>query len=237
MTKTHFRMTLARWLVMVLGCMPMLAPAQEATITPRPAFAKDIAEVMEPLPAEFVERCGMTLFYPALETFRDQKIGPGCAGSYKKGLTVMNLSYEYGEDPEERTKSIDIVIKPSGLERRLEQRSSAFAPTVDGVRMRPNAGFGNVCDNLVSTEITPISGVNWHGWMAEEVYSKSRSKEFQCTIYSPTYRCISMLIGNTKMSAHLAGACLLRERTTNLEEGLSYDLFMEMIKSIRFNEE
>ncbi|MFL9920615.1 hypothetical protein PQR75_35660 [Paraburkholderia fungorum] len=196
---------------------------------------------MKPMQGGYVSRCGLTLLYPALKNFFGQEIGPGCAGFYKVKGTTLSMGYEYGAYPGEAAKSIDINIFPVGLDRFLDQtthpHSSTLAPTENGLRLRPDAGLGNACRNLVRTEVTPISGSNWHGWIAEEIYSRSRSRQGRCKFFSPTYRCVSLVIGNAKMSAEFGGACLLKKSTTNLEEGLSYSLFLQMINSIHFNEE
>lgn len=153
------------------------------------------------------------------------------------------MQYKYGAYPQEMSKTIDINVISIGFEKWLSQEnqnqsySSTFAMGVDGIRLKPDASFGNACHNPIDTKITPISGSNWAGWMAEDTYAKSQSKEGYCKIYSPEYCCIHLVIGNKKMSAELGGACLLRKRTTSLEQGLSYEIFKEMIKTINFNEE
>jgi hypothetical protein len=215
-------------------------PRESSPVSPTPV-AKDFSGLMKPLQDDDVKRCGLTLRYPALKNFFNQEIRPGCPAPREKNRTTLGMSYEYGAYPNERMKSIDISIYPVGLDTFLDQtsryHSSVLAPTENGWRLWQDAGFGNVCNNLLRTEITPISGANWHGWLAEEVYGKTRSRKRECNIYSPQYRCIALVIGNAKMSAESAGTCLLKKSTTNLEEGLSYDLFMQMIESIRFNEE
>jgi hypothetical protein len=55
--------------------------------------------------------------------------------------------------------------------------------------------------------------------------------------YSSRYRCVHLMIGNKKMTAQLDGVCLLRKREFSLENGFSYDLFMDMLKTLSFNEE
>jgi hypothetical protein len=214
--------------------------SQEAS---RLEFLEDTATVIKPLKKKHVDRCGLTLRYPALVNFFDQEIGPGCAGSYKEGSTTLSMGYQYGAFPNERSKAIDINIAPVRLEEWLsaarvaQPRSSTFNKTDTAVELKADAGFGNICSNLINIKITPIQGSNWHGWMAEQIYGPTRNRKSYCQVYSPKYRCIELVIGNKKMSAELGGACLLRKRTTSLEEGLNYDLFMEMIKSINFNEE
>jgi hypothetical protein len=217
--------------------------AQGAPSVPSPIFPKDVAAIMKPLRAEYAHQCGLTLFYPALKNFFDQEIGPGCTGSYKDNGTVLKMRYWfYPNDPADASKRISMAVNPMGIDDWLTEgkgHDTTFARSGDGVRLLPKYSFGDECHNLVRTEITPISGANWHGWLAEEVYRKARgrSKNEYCKIYAPKNRCIHLVIGNEKMSAELWGKCLMRKRTTKLEEGFSYDLFMEMIRSVRFNEE
>jgi hypothetical protein len=44
------------------------------------------------------------------------------------------------------------------------------------------------------------------------------------------------MVGNEKMTAQLDAVCLLRTRELSLENGFSYDLFMEMLGTLRFME-
>ncbi|MGQ7933119.1 hypothetical protein [Paraburkholderia sp. D1E] len=221
----------------------LIRPALPRDVPPasQTPISMDVSGVMKPLQEDDIQRCGLHLRYPALKNFFDQEIRPGCPASYKANSTTLGMSYEYGAYPDEPMKSIDISIYPIGLDTFLDQtsphHSSTLAPTENGWRLQQNAGFGNKCNNLLRTEITPISGANWHGWLAEEVYGKSRSVKAQCKFLSPEYRCVSLVIGNRKMSAESGSRCLLKKITTNLEEGLSFDFFMQMIRSIRFNEE
>jgi len=45
------------------------------------------------------------------------------------------------------------------------------------------------------------------------------------------------MLGNDKMTAQIDGVCLLRKREVNLENGFSYDLSMDMLKTVRFRDE
>jgi hypothetical protein len=44
------------------------------------------------------------------------------------------------------------------------------------------------------------------------------------------------MVGNATMTATEDGVCLLRKRENSLENGFSYDLFMDMLKTLRFKE-
>jgi hypothetical protein len=85
--------------------------------------------------------------------------------------------------------------------------------------------------------ITPIKGSNWHGWIAEETFQKARGRCKPAKEYTSRYRCIHVMIGNEKMTAQIAGVCLLRKREYSLENGFSYDIFMDMLKTLHFTEQ
>jgi hypothetical protein len=194
------------------------------------------------LPAADAQRCGISLLYPALKNFFDQEIRPECVGSYRRiNGAVMVLNYRYGAYPQEPQKMIDVNIFSVPIDIYVDPGSHHHSTSLlmeDGeMRLQPNAGFGDACHNLVRIEITPIASSNWHGWIAESKYKESKIKKDDCKILSPKYRCVSFLIGYKKMSAEFAGACFPRKRTASLEHGFSYDLFMEMIRSIHFDEE
>ncbi len=52
--------------------------------------------------------------------------------------------------------------------------------------------------------------------------------------FTKAYRCVHVMVGNDAVTAQLTGVCLLRKREFSLENGLSYDLFMDMMHSLRF---
>jgi hypothetical protein len=86
------------------------------------------------------------------------------------------------------------------------------------------------------TIVTPLSGSNWHGWVVEEAFDQPNHKitNEDCLKFTPDYRCVSLLIGNDQMSLTLSGYCFLRKHEDSLQTELSYDIFMDMIKTIRF---
>ncbi|MGQ7933538.1 hypothetical protein [Paraburkholderia sp. D1E] len=204
----------------------------------------DLVAPMKPLQVDDVKRCGLSLLYPSQKNWYDEEIKLGCTGSYKEDRgTSLGIDYSrYPNDPERTSRYISMGIHPTGIDDWLATGSghdTAFEQTGSDVRLLPQYSFGNGCHNLLRTVITPISGANWHGWIAEEVYGKasSRRNNDYCKTYAPKNRCVHLLIGNEKMSGELTSTCLLRRRTANLAEGFSYDIFMQMIKSIHFNEE
>lgn len=206
-----------------------------------PSRPPQLASVMKPWRSRYAARCGVDLFYPALKNSFDQEIEPECVGSYRSnnGAGIV-FDYTFGSDPQETQKTIDISIVPIGIDKfvsKSNHQKSGVLEIVDGQsRVMHWAGFGNECHNLLRTSITPISTTSWRGWTVEDVYGRSRIKTGDCRIFSPEYRCISFVVGNSEMSAEFGGACFPRKRTQSLKNGISYDLFMEMVKSIHFRE-
>jgi hypothetical protein len=86
-------------------------------------------------------------------------------------------------------------------------------------------------------EVTPIQGPNWSGWMYEQVFAAPKKQlPAQCQKFTPQYRCVTLLFGNDKVAASLPNYCFLRKKVNNLRTELSFDVFMDMIKTIRFDE-
>ncbi|MFM0047085.1 hypothetical protein [Paraburkholderia sediminicola] len=238
MIAMRFHPTLRHWALAALLAIPTGASSMPS------AFPDGATPPMKPLASSNVKNCGLTLSYPALKNSYDEDIALNCIGSYKEAHgTSLGIDYSrYPNDPERTSRFISMEINPVGIDDWLaadKEHDAAFEQTSNGVRLLPKYSFGNECHNLLRTLIKPISGSNWHGWIAEEVYGKAsnRGNNDYCRIYAPKNRCVHLLVGNKKMSVELTGACLLRKKTTNLDEGFSYDFFMQMIKSIRFNEE
>ena len=191
-----------------------------------------------------MERCGLSLRVPVLIDFFDRAIWPGCVGDAKTEGATLSMGYAfYPDDPAWASKYISMEIQPIGIDEWVTPdhgHHTTFAKSGDSVELLPRYSFGNECQNLRKTEITPIYGINWHGWVAEEIYGKSKmqaKEKKRCANYTVKNRCVHLVLGNDKMSAEMPWACLLRKKTTNLKEGLSYDLFMEMIRSIQFSEQ
>ena len=209
-------------------------------------FFKDVSKLMKPLNANDAKKCGLTLNFPALRTYFDQEIGPGCTGKYKsESGAFLSIVYSYGENPNEGSKPITLHVVPVGLDRWIKDngqnsgvRSEVLTRNIDGVRLREGIEFGDACKNLLRTEARKIKGINWSGWIVEEVYGRSKVRLGACReVYSPASRCIHMVIGNERMSADMGGICLSATDSTSLKAGFSYSAFMEMVKTIRFNEE
>ncbi|MFM0267801.1 hypothetical protein [Paraburkholderia sediminicola] len=228
--------------VFIFASITMNARALDYSKAPSSRLPKDTASVMKPWRTKDSARCGVNLLYPALKNFFAQEIKPECVGSYlsNNGAGII-FDYTFGFDPQETQKTIDISVVPIGIDKFVgisnQKKSGVLEIVDDQPRVMHGAGFGNECHNLLRTSITPISTTNWHGWIVENVYGRSQIKAGDCRIFTPEHRCISFVVGNSEMSAEFGGACFLRRPTLSLENGISYNLFMEMVRSIRFIEQ
>ncbi|MBC8726651.1 hypothetical protein F6X37_35720 [Paraburkholderia sp. 31.1] len=196
-----------------------------------------------PTRQKVVEQCGMSLDTPDLKSVSDQVIGFGCTGSYKNGeKAVMDMDFQY--DPNFNPRggdNVSFVVEEVGIDKKIsDAKDSIFRlPPGEG---HPILALGvaykesDCGDPVIKTTISPIEGGNWHGWIAEETFAKAHGRCTPSKEYTERYRCIHMMIGNEKITAQLNGVCLLRKRQYSLENGLSYDLFMNMIKTLRFKD-
>jgi hypothetical protein len=196
-----------------------------------------------PTNPKVAEQCGMSLDTPNLKSVSDQTIGFGCTGSYKNGeKAVMDMGFQY--DPNFNPRggdSISFVVEGVSVDKKISDgRGSIFQLNLEGgyPNLSPEVAYkeSNCGDPVVKTTISPIMGENWHGWIAEESFSKARGRCAPAKEYTSRYRCIHVIVGNDKMSAQLDGVCLLRKRQYSLENGFSYDLFFNMLKTLRFSE-
>jgi hypothetical protein len=189
------------------------------------------------------EQCGMAMRVPSLKNVYDQPIEFGCAGSYKDGkFASLDMDFQY--DPNERKGGyrVAFLVYGTGLDRKLASGGDSTFRLVPGDKLptlaRDSAYKESNCgDPVTRTKITPIQGSNWHGWIAEETFTKARGRCKPAKEYTSRYRCVHVMVGNDKMTALLDGVCLLRKREFSLENGFSYDLFMNMLQTLRFNED
>lgn len=190
-----------------------------------------------PIDPKTAEQCGMSMNVPNLKSPYDETFSFGCSGTYKNG-GIGSLGVVYNTRPGD-TVSFD--IRGIGIDQRIASgKSSLFRlghgdsqPTLADGFSYPWSG----CGPVVKTTITPLHGVNWHGWIAEDTFQTPRrgcipgDRDF-----TSDYRCIHVMVGNDKMTAELDNVCLLRKREYDLYNGFSYDLFMDMLKTLRFKE-
>lgn len=186
----------------------------------------------------------MSLNTPALKSVSDQTIGFGCTSSYKdSGHAVMEMDFQYDPNFNPRgSDNISFVVEDIGIDRKLAAGGDSVFRLNPGESL-PTLATGsayeesNCNDPVTKTEVTPIRGSNWHGWIAEDTFAKAHGRCKPAKEYTSRYRCVHVMVGNDKMTAQLGGVCLLRKHELSLEHGFSYDLFMAMLRTLRFKEE
>jgi hypothetical protein len=189
-------------------------------------------------------QCGMSMRTPNLQHVSDQAITFGCTGSYINGNTaVMEMDFQYDQNFDNRGgDNIGFMIEGIGISQKMAAGGDSIFRMED-TKLLPTltksaANSGSNCGPIVNTKVTRIKGSNWHGWIAEQTFGKDnpRCRENDKE-YTSNYRCVQAMIGNNKMTAQLSRVCLLRKRQLSLENGFSYDLFIDMLKTLRFKEE
>jgi len=196
-----------------------------------------------PTDSNVIERCGMSFVTPNLKNVSDQTIGFGCTGSYKNGgQAVMDMDFQYDPNFDPRGgDNVNFVVEGVGIDKKISSGRDSIFKLTPGRKdpiLASEATYkeSNCGAPVVKTVISPIQGNNWHGWIAEESFGKGRGRCVPDKEYTNRYRCIHVMVGNDKMSAQLAGVCLLRNLEYSLENGFSYDLFLKMMKSLRFSD-
>ncbi|ANB77075.1 hypothetical protein AYM40_33725 [Paraburkholderia phytofirmans OLGA172] len=190
------------------------------------------------------DQCGMSMNTPDLKSVSDQTIGFGCTGSYKYGeQAVMEMDFQYDPNFDPRGgDNISFVVENTGIDKKIAARAGSVFRLKSGDNMptlTPGSAYkeSNCGDPVTKTDVAPIQGSNWHGWIAEETFAKAHGSCRPAKEYTSRYRCVHVMVGNDKMTAQLDGVCLLRRRELSLENGFSYDLFMDMLKTLRFKEQ
>lgn len=190
------------------------------------------------------EQCGLSISTPVLESISGQTIGFGCTGSFENGeRAVMEMDFQY--DPNFDTRggdNISFVVEKIGLNKKIAAGGDSVfqlkpddkVPTLASDSAYKKSNCGNPA---TKTHVMPIQGANWRGWIAEETFAKARGSCKSAKEYTSSYRCIHVMVGNTSMNAQLDGVCLLRRRELTLKHGFSYDLFMDMLRTLRFTDE
>jgi len=189
--------------------------------------------------AEIEDQCGMAMHVPDLKDVYDTPLAFGCIGTYKSGdRAILSMDFEYDPNEHRGGSRLTFVVENVGIFEKMRRgKDSTFV--FDGVEKRPRlsagAAFGESnCGAATNVTVSPIQGSNWQGWIAEEKFARVRTRCRPFKEFTSNYRCIHVMIGNRTMTAQLTGVCLLRRRESDLENGLSYDIFYEMLKSLKF---
>jgi len=189
------------------------------------------------------EQCGMYFDTPDLKNVSDRVVGFGCTGSYKNGgKAIMEMGFEYDPNFDPRGgDSIVFVVEKVGVWEKLSEGSGVLrlSPNGEVLVLNPAATYkeSNCGDPVIETIFSPIEGGNWTGWISEETFASSNEGCEPAREYTERYRCIHAMVGNKVMSAQLNGVCLLRKTEYSLENGFSYDLFLDMLGTLRFGED
>lgn len=195
---------------------------------------------------EDAKRCGMNISTPDMTDIYGKPLHFDCtANGQIKGNDFRIATMDFQYDPNSRRVSNNITFYVGGvkLSKAKKLLSSDFFALNDGETIDQFSGKAihrrdkTYCGLVVTTKVKPIRGSNWTGWIAEDSYNglphpSCASPEE----YTSRYRCVSLIVGNENMSAAMSQACLLRKSEDNIQVGLSYDVFIEMAKTIRFNE-
>ena len=197
-----------------------------------------------PMDPNAEERCGISMRTPNLKRVDEQAISFACAGAYRSGAyTLLNMDFQYDPNLELSGGShISFVVDDISIEKKIAAGGNSIFRVSPGDKLPslvPDAEYkeSNCGDPVTKTDITAIQGSNWHGWIAEETFAKACGRCKPAKEYTSRYRCVHVMVGNDRMTALLDGVCLLRKREFSLENGFSYDLFMDMLKTLRFKEE
>ena len=186
-------------------------------------------------------QCGMSIRTPRLRNVYGQLLGFGCTGSYKDGNHAgMDMDFQYDPNQNAGGEHVEFDIQGVGIENKIREGGDSLFERVskeETPTLSPGANFGGSnCGPVRKVMVNSVRGDNWHGWVAEAYFGAASQGCRLEKEYTTDYRCVSLMIGNEKMLAQLGGVCLLRKKEYSLERGFSYDIFMDMIKSIRFVE-
>ncbi|WP_199030607.1 hypothetical protein [Ralstonia sp. ASV6] len=223
-----------RWIAFV--CAFLICVGANAQSAADAVKIKSVAtNVMDP---DVERQCGMSMRVPDLRYVYDQPMGFGCTGSYENGgQAVLDMDIQYDPNQNSGGARISFVIENVGIDKKISDDGDGifFANGSGALALRRAAAYGESnCGPVTDTKITPIHGANWHGWVAEETFGKVRPGCKPLREFTKAYRCVHVMVGNDAMTAQLTGVCLLRKREFSLENGLSYDLFLNMMNSLRF---
>ena len=196
---------------------------------------------LAPMNPKVEQQCGLSMQVPQLVNMFDQPLGFGCTGSYKNSDGAgLSMIFEYDPNQGSGGSSLNFEIENIGISEKIAKGDNSVLKIDEGnSEPRPGPGAGHPrspCGVLSTVTVTPLAGENWHGWIIEESYGKPQKNCNLRKEYTRAYRCVHLMIGNDKMVAQLDGVCLLRKKEYSLVNGFSYDLFIDMVKSIRFNE-
>ncbi|AKJ28293.1 hypothetical protein AAW51_1602 [Caldimonas brevitalea] len=149
------------------------------------------------------------------------------------------LYFQYDEARDEYAKTLRLEVARRPLESALTAPDAIVIRRRDGsIGLNDVYRWGGCGQTAVDLKVESVVGRNWNGWVVEQVFPmpKRPLRSEACQKFTPEYKCVDMTFGNDKMSVQLASHCFLRKRVHNLDKELSYDVFMDTIKTIEFHE-
>lgn len=203
-----------------------------------------------PMTTQDIERCGMSMLAPKLLgtpastncASGDWRAPPDDAGpafgmvdsSFISGYKTGN-GPDNGNYPENAAQEVKWFVVAGDIDNYFKHiPDNALRRSEDGlISMQVIPG----CHDSGAQKNVPISGPNWTGYLVEEVSPPHEKLSANCPVPTPMYRCVGMIIGNAKQTAVLKPYCFLSKRENNLYHGLSFDIFMDMVKTIHFVEQ
>jgi len=182
------------------------------------------------------------------------KVEAGCGGWHRLpgfSIDTSGLSFLYYIDNLERNETrryregslyrepFSTYLSRGAGSQLMFNADNTLSLSPDGIPQLSNDVLDGDCgqEKTRRVEVTPIQGANWSGWMYEQVFAAPKKKlPSRCQKFTPQYRCVTLLFGNNKVSASMPNYCFLRKKVNNLRVELSFDVFMDMIKTIKFEE-
>lgn len=192
----------------------------------------------------FYQNCGLSLSLPRiLAPVADSEARP-CANLYREqsGATMLIGSLVGGlKNPSLLEKLPALHIYKRDLDHVLTSlNGSGLRRIANGSVISTSELEEAECGLSGVAHISEVAGVNWSGWIAEDFY-KNRgvaSNRDYCGRFDNRHRCIRLVIGNVKETVAMSQYCLVRrDGDFDLDEGLSYEIFMEILKSVKLLEE
>jgi len=202
-------------------------------------------------PFSLKKRCSGTPYAPELTGCQGVWIGVGCRDWNVDAFTSIDLNYfrfniEHNEFS--RMESFGLYHEPfdqfvrrgGGGDFLRSSDDDTVVLDSNGVPQLSSSNLVGACGQEKSRkiEVAPISGENWSGWMWEQSFDVPKKKltDPYCQKFTPDYKCVTLTFGNDKISAIFPTYCFLRKKVDNLDVELSFDVFTDMVKTIRFNE-
>ncbi len=194
-------------------------------------------------PSEFSAKCGVTVMLPAQLLANGQGELRKCTGSYSAPSGAV-LSLAPVDSSAHNPGWIDRIpmlhIRRIGIDEIIKKNEESIFYSNPIGRKVVAVNAPQDCKLKSRSTIKEISGENWHGWLAEDIYEISghnTSRPEYCQQYLGGNRCVRMVIGNSRVSITMAQYCLAgNPNDFDLESGLSYDIFLKIIETINFSE-